>query len=82
MGYFQVMYDSRVVIYNCRAFIRLGTGVHFFSGEDCKPSQAIVASTCLTWNTSIMRRLQGQIVLADFKLLALGQKDLTVTAII
>ena len=26
MGLFQVMYDSRVVIYDCRAFIRLTTG--------------------------------------------------------
>ena len=26
MGYFQVRYDSRVVIYDCRAFIRLTTG--------------------------------------------------------
>ena len=26
MGYFQVRYDSRVVIYDCRAFIRLATG--------------------------------------------------------
>ena len=27
MGYFQVRYDSRVVIYDHRAFIRLTTGV-------------------------------------------------------
>ena len=27
MGYFQVRYDSRVVIYDRRAFIRLATGV-------------------------------------------------------
>ena len=26
MGYFQVRYDSRVVIYNRRGFIRLATG--------------------------------------------------------
>ena len=29
MGYFQVRYDSRVVIYDCKAFIRLTT-------EDCE----------------------------------------------
>ena len=28
MGYFQVRYDSRVVIYNRRGFIRLGTGLN------------------------------------------------------
>ena len=27
MGYFQVRYDSRVVIYNRRGFIKLATGV-------------------------------------------------------
>ena len=27
MGYFQVRYDSRVVNYDCRGFIRLATGV-------------------------------------------------------
>ena len=27
MGYFQVRYDSRVIIYDRRAFIRLATGV-------------------------------------------------------
>ena len=27
MGYFQVSYNSRVVIYNCRAFIILATGL-------------------------------------------------------
>ena len=27
MGYFQVKYDSRVVIYNQRAFIRLAAGL-------------------------------------------------------
>ena len=27
MGYFQVRYDSRVGIYDCRAFIRLTTGL-------------------------------------------------------
>ena len=27
MGYFQVRYDSRVVNYNCRGFIRLATGL-------------------------------------------------------
>ena len=26
MGYFQVRYDSRVVIYDCRGFIRLAAG--------------------------------------------------------
>ena len=26
MGYFQVRYDSRVVNYDCRGFIRLATG--------------------------------------------------------
>ena len=26
MGYFQVRYDSRVIIYYCRAVIRLATG--------------------------------------------------------
>ena len=26
MGYFQVRYDSRVVIYDCKMFIRLATG--------------------------------------------------------
>ena len=26
MGYFPVRYDSRVVIYDCRGFIRLATG--------------------------------------------------------
>ena len=29
MGYFQVRYDSRVVIYNRRGFIRLATGLQF-----------------------------------------------------
>ena len=28
MGYFQVRYDSRVVIYDRRGFIRLATGVN------------------------------------------------------
>ena len=28
MGYFQVRYDSRVVIYYCRGFIRLATGAN------------------------------------------------------
>ena len=27
MGYFQVRYDSRVVNYDCRGFIRLATGL-------------------------------------------------------
>ena len=29
MGYFQVRYDSRVVNYDCRGFIRLATGLYF-----------------------------------------------------
>ena len=28
MGYFQVRYDSGVVIYNCRGFTRLATGAY------------------------------------------------------
>ena len=45
MGYFQVRYDSRVVIYDRRAFIRLSTGhtgwqwvkkLIFFSSENGK----------------------------------------------
>ena len=40
MGYFQVRYDSRVVIYDRRAFIRLATGrtapkVQFYFDENC-----------------------------------------------
>ena len=27
MGYFQVRYDSRVIIYDCKMFIRLATGL-------------------------------------------------------
>ena len=33
MGYFQVRYDSRVVIYYCRGFIRLATGLAVSPGE-------------------------------------------------
>ena len=30
MGYFQVRYNSRVVIYDRRGFIRLATGLSYF----------------------------------------------------
>ena len=33
MGYFQVRYDSRVVIYNHRGFIRLATGLVVMGGD-------------------------------------------------
>ena len=36
MGYFQVRYDSRVVIYDCRGFIRLDTGLSNFIMSLCK----------------------------------------------
>ena len=37
MGYFQVRYDSRVVIYDRRGFIRLATGLFsFFSQHNDK----------------------------------------------
>ena len=34
MGYFTVRYDSRVVIYDCKNFIRLATGLQFYSFGD------------------------------------------------
>ena len=36
MGYFQVRYDSRVIIYEHRAFIRLATG-HIFRRASLPP---------------------------------------------
>ena len=30
MGYFQVRYNSRVIIYDGRGFIRLATGLQFY----------------------------------------------------
>ena len=35
MGYFPVMYNSRVVIYNRRGFIRFATGVVVMGGDSC-----------------------------------------------
>lgn len=36
MGYFQVSYDSRVVIYFCKLFIRLDTGIIDFSDSQIR----------------------------------------------
>ena len=38
MGYFQVRYDSRVIIYNRRGFIRLATDHHF-----CSPTRDLIS---------------------------------------
>ena len=35
MGYFQVRYDSRVVNYERRGFIRLATGIVIMGGHSC-----------------------------------------------
>ena len=35
MGYFQVRYDSRVVIYERKMFIRLATGLVVMGGDSC-----------------------------------------------
>ena len=35
MGYFQVRYDSRVVIYERKLFIRLATGVVAMGNDSC-----------------------------------------------
>ena len=35
MGYFQVRYNSRVIIYDCRGFIRLATGLVVMGGDSC-----------------------------------------------
>ena len=39
MGYFQVRYDSRVVNYDRRAFIRLATGLRSDVNGSPKPSE-------------------------------------------
>ena len=38
MGCFQVMYDSRVVNYECKLFIRLATGLVYMEGDSCQRS--------------------------------------------
>ena len=35
MAYFQVRYNSRVVIYDCKAFTRLTTGLVVMGGDSC-----------------------------------------------
>ena len=35
MGYFQVRYDSRVVIYDHKMFKRLATGLVLMAGDSC-----------------------------------------------
>ena len=41
MGYFQVRYDSRVVHYDCRGFIRLATG----RWDDCLSAKQVTAKS-------------------------------------
>ena len=50
MWYFQVRYDSRVVIYDCKGFIRLATGLRLsgietFSESGGLPFQDMVHTT-------------------------------------
>ena len=47
MGYFQVRYDSRVVIYDCRGFIRFATENNFKTKtNDTKGSKDKQVSGC------------------------------------
>ena len=51
MGYFQVIYDSRVVNYDRRCFIRLATGLSISDNLSCNfLSFCLSASTSLSFN--------------------------------
>ena len=47
MGYFQVRYDSRVVIYDRKIFIRLATGLVVMGGDSCSKGCEFESWHCL-----------------------------------
>ena len=47
MGYFPVRYDSRVINYDRRGFIRLATGVVVMGGDSCSKSHGFESRHCI-----------------------------------
>ena len=64
MGYFQVRYDSRVVIYDCRAFIRLATGLVAMGGDSRSEGRGFESRPYTGWTFFHIYLLQ-KIVMFD-----------------
>ena len=47
MGYFPVRYDSRVVNYDCRGFIRLATGLVVMGRDSCSKGRGFESQHCI-----------------------------------
>ena len=49
MGYFKVRYDSRVVNYDRRGFVRLATGLVVIGGDSCSKGCGFSNSNTIYW---------------------------------